>query len=502
MIAHRHEQDLGSDWDSHRVLSWARPFCLIVSFLGVLAPLSFWTGWYKPEGISGFRPGWDDPWLTLFVSLMIVLLLCLPVAWMTVTRFMDLIGLTLAHQALILIGFFFIETTAASLGGTASQAVLEGLPWIVLINLVGFFLLLIVMGCVYAWNRQQDYALQPLCAPAEELDRRLLSFLRIVSVFLCILIVLPMVATGSIPMLTGGEGVDARYAMLSSSGSRPFYHFGTALVPVVAAALGVSILRRWRHFPIHDLILFLILTGLQVVSGNRLPLAIAMFMGATLMTLQFRMPRWSIPVLYVVFLTTFMLLGGLSSLIRTDRDRLKEGDPFITSLGEVYLGNNVIDLRDGAWVLGSWDFEPLLGKTYLGGLVAMAPSGLFPKKHDWHMGLTGVRIVGMDDQSHFGLRVTFFGEAFLNFGWAGVVGMAAIMGTLWGTLLRAAHLVASGDRTCLTRNLSLVILMQMCNPLTNTSDAFTFWTLLIFLVALWLAVDRQARKWSTREVPA
>jgi hypothetical protein len=26
--------------------------------------------------------------------------------------------------------------------------------------------------------------------------------------------------------------------------------------------------------------------------------------------------------------------------------------------------------------------------------------------------------------------------------------------------------------------------------------------LLIFLVALWLAVDRHARKWSTREVPA
>jgi hypothetical protein len=94
MIAHRHEQDLGSDWDSHRVLSWVRPFCLIVSFLGVLAPLSFWTGWYQPDGISGFRPSWDDPWLTLFVSLMIVLLLCLPVAWMTVTRFMDLIGLT------------------------------------------------------------------------------------------------------------------------------------------------------------------------------------------------------------------------------------------------------------------------------------------------------------------------------------------------------------------------------------------------------------------------
>lgn len=75
-----------------------------------------------------------------------------------------------------------------------------------------------------------------------------------------------------------------------------------------------------------------------------------------------------------------MLLGGLSSLIRTDRDRLKEGDPFITSLGEVYLGNNVIDLRDGAWVLGSWDFEPLLGKTYLRGTGGDGSKRAFPKK--------------------------------------------------------------------------------------------------------------------------
>ena len=502
MIIQSHERDGQGTQGLNATLSWFRPFYLIGSFLGVLVPLSFWAHWYQPDGITRLRAGWNDPWLAFSVSLMVLVLLLSPLAWMTVTRFMDLIGLTLAHQGLILIGYFFVERTSASLGGTAAQVVLEGLPWILAINLIGFAVLLVVMGCVYTWSRNQHLVLKPLCAPAEDLDRRLLSFLRMTSIFLCILIVLPMAATGSIPMLTGGEGVDARYAMLSSSTSRPFYHFGTALVPVVAAALGVSILRRWRHFPVHDMLLFLVMTSLQVVSGNRLPLAIAMFMGATLMTLQFRMPRWLIPVLYAIFLSTFMLLGGLSSLMRTDRERLREGDPFMTSLSEVYLGNNVIDLRDGAWVLGSWDFEPLLGKTYLGGLVAMAPSGLFPKKHDWHMGLTAVRIVGMDDQSHFGLRVTFFGEAFLNFGWAGVVGMAAIMGILWGTLLRAAHLVARGDRTCLTRNLSLVMLMQMCNPLTNTSDAFTFWTLLIFLVALWLAVDRQARKWSSREVPA
>ncbi|MCX6934757.1 MAG: hypothetical protein NTZ01_00940 [Verrucomicrobia bacterium] len=295
-------------------------------------------------------------------------------------------------------------------------------------------------------------------------------------------------------MIGGGEGEDIRYTMLSSSFARPFYHFGTALIPVVAGALFISILRRWRRFPIHDLLLLFIMVGLQVVSGNRLPLAIAMFMGTTLLTLEFRLPQWVIPPLFVLFLGVFLLLGGLSSLVRTDRNRLKEGDPFLASLGEVYMGNNVIDLRDGAWVLGHWDFEPLNGTTYLGGLVAMAPSGLFPKKKEWHMGLTAVRTVGMDEESHFGLRVTFFGESFMNFGLAGVVGMAVIMGTLWATLLRTLHLVARDDARCLTRNLRLVILIQMCHSLTNTSDAFTFWSLLIFSVTMWLAVERQARR--------
>ena len=120
----------------------------------------------------------------------------------------------------------------------------------------------------------------------------------------------------------------------------------------------------------------------------------------------------------------------------------------------------------------------------------MAPSALFPKKHDWHLGLTAVRMVGMDPTTHFGLRITFFGEAFLNFGWAGVLGIAALIGTLWGTLLRTIHLLAQGERSCLTRNLRIVILTQMCLPLTNTSDAFTLWTLLIFLVLMWSAVER------------
>ena len=472
------------------VLNWRKPAGFLAAFFGLLVPLAMLGGWTDPESVFRFQTGWNSPVLAVAIGLMAAVLLFLPLLWITTFRVMDLIGLALAHQALILIGYFFIQHTAASLGVAQVAAVMEGLPWVVLVNWVGWALLLPMLVLVYFWCQHRGYRLAPMRASAEELDRRLLPFLRVISVGLIGLIVLPMAVTGAIPLIGGGQGSDVRYEMLSSGGARPLYHFATGLVPVVSAAMLVSILRRWHQFPIGDLILLLVMAALQVLSGNRLPLAIAMFMGATLLTLEFRLPRWVFPPLYVFFLGLFMFLGGFSSLMRTDRDRLSEGDPLFTSLSEVYMGNNVIDLRDGAWVMGNWDFQPLLGQTYLGGLTAMAPSALFPKKHDWHLGLTAVRMVGMDPTTHFGLRITFFGEAFLNFGWAGVLGIAALIGTLWGTLLRTIHLLARGDRSCLTRNLRIVILTQMCLPLTNTSDAFTLWTLLIFLVLMWLAVER------------
>ena len=267
-------------------LNWIRPVLFLAAGLGLLLPVILWASWMEPEGLLRFSPGWNNLFLGLAVMFFAILLLLAPLVWMTIWRSLDVIGLTLAHQGLILLGYFFIERTAASLGVAEWAAVQEGLPWIVMINLVGFSILLSVLAVSYAWDRKQGYHLKPLPAPAEDLDRRLIPFLRILAVILCGLIVLPMCMTGALPMIGGGEGEDVRYQMLSSSSSRPLYHFATGLVPVVAGALSVSILRRWRRFPVHDGVLLLLMTGLQVVSGNRLPLVIALFMTVTLVTMQ------------------------------------------------------------------------------------------------------------------------------------------------------------------------------------------------------------------------
>ncbi|MCX6934756.1 MAG: hypothetical protein NTZ01_00935 [Verrucomicrobia bacterium] len=121
----------------------------LVPFLGIWVPLSFWARWGDPHWITRFDLPWDSPVLGVAVGVMIFILLVLPVIWMSVTRVMDMVGLTLAHQALILISYFFIEQTSANLGSREVNNVFAGLPWILLINLIGFGILLPVLGCVY-----------------------------------------------------------------------------------------------------------------------------------------------------------------------------------------------------------------------------------------------------------------------------------------------------------------------------------------------------------------
>ncbi len=116
-------------------------------------------------------------------------------------------------------------------------------------------------------------------------------------------------------------------------------------------------------------------------------------------------------------------------------------------------------------MLSRWNFEPLMGTTYLGGLASLIPSSLFPEKKQWHLGLTALRIVGWSDENHFGLRVSFFGESFLNFGMAGVVLLGIVLGSLFGVGLRFIHLAARSPVPCLWRNLCLVLFLQMLMPL-------------------------------------
>lgn len=465
-------------------------FATISLALAVVAasiPLGLWSGLSDPSLLRPFMGEWPSPWASATAAGLALSLVLLPAAWVMASGVLDLFAFFLVQNALLIAGYFFLGVTAWKLDGVG-PGILRAGSLVALINAAGFATLFVVMGLTYFTGALRHVRLQPLHAPPQEYDFRLTWFLRAAGLAIACILALPMARTGVIPLFAADAAV-ARAGNMESDLQRSLYNLGAGLMPFVTAGLAALIARKPLRLLGVDGLLAAATVLVQLLSGNRFPLAIAAFVALTLISMERRFPRVLLLAAFAGCMVFFTGLSGFTGLLRQDRDQLTEGNALVNSVQAAFTGDNLIDVRDAAWVLSQWDFDPLLGRTYLGGLASMLPSGIFPQKKEWHLGLTGVRIVGWDDTKHFGLRITFFGEAFLNFGLAGILALGTVLGMLFGTLLRAVHQAAKKRPACLHYNLKLVVLMQMCMPLANTSDAFTFWGMCGFLALQWLAVD-------------
>jgi len=468
-------------------LDWRFPLSFGLAALCLLGPAAWWLGAVNPIPFKSFMQPWPVPWAEMLAGGCVAVLFCAPLAWVLTSRVLDLFAFFMAQNALLIGGYFFLGVTAWRIEPVARD-ILRGGSLVVAVNALGFAVLFLAMGTTYYLARSARARLPALRAGPEEYDARLTWFLRAAGLAVAFVLCLPMAHAGVIPMLAD-DPVAARTAIQQSDIERALYNLGTALMPFVTGGLLLLCSRHPLRLLGPDGWIVGILLLIQLLSGNRFPLAIAFFVTITLVTVERKWPRPLLAVAYIAFM--FLLTGasGFTGMLRQDRGAIEGKNVVVASLEEAFVGDNLIDTRDAAWVMSQWDFEPLLGQTYLGGLVAMMPSGIFPLKKQWHLGLTGIRIVGWDPEKHFGLRITFFGESFLNFGPAGVVILGLIMGCLFGTLLRVMHLISAKKPPCLHYSLKTVILMQMCMPLANTSDAFTFWAMGAFVFLQWMCID-------------
>ena len=454
--------------------------------MGLIIPLVYWLDAYNTKGWATYESSWMDPVTTTIVVILCLSLFLIPLCWVVTKRVIDSMALVLGQQALIFGGYYYLDQTAAHFPDWM-QDILSVSGLVILFNAVGFLSFFIALGTVYQLIKALHYPLRPLDIPAAVLDRRLLMLGRLLSVLCAVSIASPMILNHNIPLFASDYPM-SREDLIADSSSRAFFQASGALLPFVTAILVIGILRARRFISWDSFMVFFMLTC-QLLTSNRLALAIAVATTLSAVTMHFRIPRWLLVPLFAGYLFSFTLLSGFTSLVRLNPHVLEDGNWISDSIEEAYLGDNIIDLRDGSWVFSKWDYEPLMGKTYLGGALSMVPSGLFPEKKQWHLGMTGVRIVGMPEEQHFGLRVTFFGEAFLNFGWAGVILLGTLIGSLYAVLLRQAHLIAQPDTpSCLYRNITLLILLQCLLPLSNSSDGFIFWAQVGLLFLMWLTV--------------
>ncbi len=91
---------------------------------------------------------------------------------------------------------------------------------------------------------------------------------------------------------------------------------------------------------------------------------------------------------------------------------------------------------------GDWDV--MLGTSYGGVLLGLIPRFIWPDKPNLHYGTDFGHAAGMVWSSDWltSISVTFFGEAYLNFGWAGLLPVALlgfIFGLLYCQIRRSSH---------------------------------------------------------------
>jgi oligosaccharide repeat unit polymerase len=468
-------------------LSWPLPVAAVLILVTAMVPLISWCGLADPNLIPAmFGLSWDSPGVFTAVTVAMLVLFFVPLTWMLVTRRGDIMAMWLMQGALLLGGYFFLPQSSESLNirNLAPDIIRAGV-WVTLLNVAGFSLLLLTLGITYFTAAVSGATIKPP-PPAHEIrDQRLAMLLRLGGLFNVAVIVAGMAVAHTIPMLAA-DPAQARSDFGNNAVTRPFYNAGMAILPFIVGGLMVMFFRNPRRYLGLDGWLVALILFMQLLSGNRYTLAIAAMVTIVLLSLEKKWPRSLLFAAIMGYLILFVGLSGLTSIWRQNRGALASGDSLlVTSFREAYLGNNLIDYRDTAWVFSQWDRQPIMGKTYLSGLADMVPSGVFPMKRQWHLGHTALRIVGWGEEEHSGLRLSTFGESFLNFGYVGVVGMATILGILLGSLLRYVHLLGRADDSpYLFRNLSAAMLMQMLLVWTNSSDAYACWALLVLLIGM------------------
>ncbi len=101
---------------------------------------------------------------------------------------------------------------------------------------------------------------------------------------------------------------------------------------------------------------------------------------------------------------------------------------------------NIADYQDFSYAMYLFDGEEyLMGKTYLAALVPLPPS-MSELRRNYTTANVTKRLMGMEsDSPHGGLRIFYFGEAFLNFGYAGAAIISLFFGVFMGIMSEAAR---------------------------------------------------------------
>lgn len=128
----------------------------------------------------------------------------------------------------------------------------------------------------------------------------------------------------------------------------------------------------------------------------------------------------------LAFVITFLLIDKIRINIFLSTTDLNSAS-FVFRL---LYGNNFADLRDFSAVLAHWNGEFISGKSYIAAFMSFIPREFSEFRTEWGISRYTTQTLLNFADLHPGMRCGWFGEAFFNFGYLGVILVGVIGGYL------------------------------------------------------------------------
>lgn len=238
---------------------------------------------------------------------------------------------------------------------------------------------------------------------------------------------------GEFPLINGNRGF-----YIGKEGVSQLYQITCSSISLLALYYGIACTER-----LSNLIPFGVLLTCSLLSGNRSGALISILYPSFVLFVSARIRnkggadkdikaaniKSQIIIMGVCFI---LLLAGM--MIAMIRANLSVGGLY-SVIKEIINGNTFSDIRDGAFILKGYSENlkdtPVLGMTYLAGILSFLPGAVAPFKEDWLWGPFSVETVGWPDSTHYGFRGGWFIESYVNFDLFGVVVLAGILALLF-----------------------------------------------------------------------
>jgi oligosaccharide repeat unit polymerase len=363
-------------------------------------------------------------------------------------------------------------------------AVMEVLPSIFLISLLGFFA---ILAGGFAWRIHvglgtRKLAVQlldivPQCSMMLMSSRSLL----VLQALFCLILqaVMLMLYFGQ-----NGFGFDLRSYTFAHPELRPV----ALIISNYSIVIASHSLARYIDKKERVLLVCTVLLSFGLVFFGARGNIVSIYIGILLCYLI--KLRTRISLLKLVLMISAILLTGLY-LGNVRAGQFSLSDFFALVAAALLYGNNFSDLRDFAWVDAMWNHQLWMGKTYLAALMAFVPRFASEFRDTWGTGAATATTLGLDPHVHPGVRPGSFGEGYFNFGLLGVIVVGLAIGIIWRRVDIDVKRALTGPRPSMRKAFASTMLLSVAGVVAISANSSGFFVLGGIYLLTWLCLRLQ-----------